>query len=123
MLTKEISWTMIPLWIDPLTHYVIVRRDLPIGLMVAQVVHAAGESSNKMPEGAHAVVLGVDSERELRDVSKKLTEFSVRHSRIVDEDHQLTAIGCEPLRDRTQIRRVVSSVPLFRGSSVVERLA
>lgn len=26
------------------THYVIVRRDLPVGRLIAQVVHAAGES-------------------------------------------------------------------------------
>lgn len=28
----------------PLTHYVIVRRDLPFGQICAQITHAAGES-------------------------------------------------------------------------------
>jgi hypothetical protein len=29
---------------EPLTHYVIVRRDLPFGVLCAQLTHAAGES-------------------------------------------------------------------------------
>lgn len=33
---------------DPLTHYVVVRRDLPLGVMAAQLVHAAGESFFKL---------------------------------------------------------------------------
>lgn len=28
----------------PLTHYVVVRRDLPVGVLLAMVAHAAGES-------------------------------------------------------------------------------
>lgn len=32
---------------DHLTHYIIVRRDLPLGVVLAQVTHAAGESYYK----------------------------------------------------------------------------
>ena len=28
----------------PLTHYIVVRRDLPFGILAAQIAHAAGES-------------------------------------------------------------------------------
>jgi hypothetical protein len=28
----------------PLTHYIVVRRDLPFGVLAAQIAHAAGES-------------------------------------------------------------------------------
>jgi len=29
---------------EPLTHYIVVRRDLPLGEVLAQLAHAAGES-------------------------------------------------------------------------------
>lgn len=29
---------------DALTHYIVVRRDLPVGVIYAQIAHAAGES-------------------------------------------------------------------------------
>jgi hypothetical protein len=33
-----------------LTHYVIVRRDLPFGTLCAQLTHAAGESFYRLPQ-------------------------------------------------------------------------
>lgn len=35
-----------------LTHYIVVRRDLPLGVMLAQVTHAAGESFYKLADVA-----------------------------------------------------------------------
>lgn len=40
---------------------------LPRGLLAAQVVHAAGESSpGDLPEGTHAVVLAAEDQQHLR---------------------------------------------------------
>jgi hypothetical protein len=36
----------------PLTHYIIVRRDLPFGQILAQVAHAAGESFALFPSSS-----------------------------------------------------------------------
>lgn len=33
---------------EHLTHYIVVRRDLPLGVLAAQVTHAAGESFYKL---------------------------------------------------------------------------
>ena len=71
--------------LDPLTHYVIVRADLPLGLLAAQVTHAAGESSpGNLPENTHAVVLGVGPER-LEDVRSRLARHRVPHRVIVED--------------------------------------
>lgn len=32
-----------------LTHYLVVRRDLPVGVLCAQLAHAAGESFHRLP--------------------------------------------------------------------------
>lgn len=37
---------------EHLTHYIVVRRDLPLGVILAQVTHAAGESFYKLAEVA-----------------------------------------------------------------------
>ncbi|UCC74923.1 MAG: hypothetical protein JSV86_10350 [Gemmatimonadota bacterium] len=104
---------------SPLTHYVIVRADLPIGLQAAQIVHAAGESVvRRVPRGTNAVVLAVPSEDALRDVSTTLTDHRVDHATIIESDPpytgQMTAIGVRPVRDRYTVRRCLSSLPLLR---------
>jgi len=53
-------------------HYVVVRQDLPLGVLCAQVVHAAGESSDRVPTGTHAVVLSVPDEAALASVAGRL---------------------------------------------------
>lgn len=43
---------------EHLTHYIVVRRDLPLGVLAAQVTHAAGESFYKLAcvaQGEHPV--------------------------------------------------------------------
>ena len=102
---------------SPYTHYVIVRRDLPIGLKVAQVVHAAGESSPRMPTGTIAVVLETEDEQGLKEVQKSLESSDIRHKSIIEGEGeyegQLMAIGLEPTRDRSRIKKVTSSLPLL----------
>lgn len=84
-------------------------------------MHAAGESVREtVPPCTHAVVLAVDSEDQLRKLSKKLEKQGVNHILIeeVDEPYtgQATAIGLEPTRDRVKIRRLTSSLPLLRDT-------
>ena len=102
---------------DPVTHYVLTRGDLPLGVLAAQVTHAAGESSpGKLPAGTYAVVLSATPEQ-LKSLSERLTDAGVRHRTIIEHDGdlagQVTAIGVEP-RPRSELRRWFSSYPLLR---------
>jgi hypothetical protein len=65
------------------THYCIVRKDLSRGLLAAQLVHAAGESSpGNLPENTAAVVLAVPGESELLAVEQTLQTRAVPHRAI-----------------------------------------
>jgi hypothetical protein len=106
---------------EVLTHYVVVRTDLPVGIIAAQVVHAAGESSpGQLPDGTFAVVLAAPSEGSLSDIACRLTVAGVPHVQVREPDApycgQLMAVGLEPA-PRWVGRRWLSGVPLFRGST------
>lgn len=94
-----------------------MRKDLPIGLLAAQVVHAAGESSDRVPPGTYAVVLSVPDEQHLLKVEKYLKDKGITHTAIRENGHalqgELTAIGIEP-RKRSELFRHFSSLPLLR---------
>jgi hypothetical protein len=89
-----------------------VRGDLPTGLKVANAVHAAGESSDRVPKGTIAVALEVGSEIELRGLSHRLTLAGIAHVTIVESEGlyagQAMAIGIEPTEDRLSVRRLTS---------------
>jgi len=76
------------------------------------------------PPGTNAIVLSVSSERELRQIAKKLSLTGVKHTLIQEVDPpyagQCTAIGVVPLIDRSIIKPIVSKLPLLR--SVQERV-
>lgn len=101
----------------PKTHYVIVREDLPKGVLAAHVAHAAGESG-PAPPGSIAVVLGVPNEAELRAIAARLTALDVPHVLIRENagifDEQATAIGVNPTHDRKRVGKAVSSLRLVR---------
>jgi len=72
-----------------LIHYTIVRRDLPLGVVCAQLVHAAGESAAlyKSPTGrpfggSIAVVLEVKNEAALGKAVQLLFEHNIPHIRV-----------------------------------------
>lgn len=101
---------------NPLTRYVVVRRDLPHGLQAAQIVHAAGESaSQRLPPGTFAIVLSVEGPSEL-EAQARLGARNVRHTLIRENDPpysgQATAIGVEPAH-RSVLRRHFSALPLL----------
>ena len=51
----------------------ILRRDLPHGLQVAQAIHAAGESSpGNLPDGTYAIALAVADEPSLLREAERL---------------------------------------------------
>ena len=89
-----------------LYHYIIVRRDLPLGTLAAQLTHAAGESAAIYErciwkfDGATAVVLEVRDEAKLLDVMYLLRDNGIQHVRINEDsppyDGALMAIGVVP---------------------------
>lgn len=101
-----------------LTHYVVVRADLPRGVQAANLVHAAGESSpGNLAEGTNAVVLTTPDEASLYALACRLERLGVRFVRVVepDEPHNgaLMALGLTPV-PREEVRRHLSSLPLLR---------
>jgi hypothetical protein len=105
--------------INHLTHYVLVRADLPRGIQSANLVHAAGESSpGELPEGTFAVVLAVANEHALSVLADQLETAAIAHVKIREPDAPycgaLMAIGIVPVADRKEVRRIVSSLPLLR---------
>ena len=102
----------------------IVRTDLPIGVIAAQLVHAAGESSpGNLPEGTYAIVLAVPDESALREVRASLTLSGLSWRAIYEPDEpwngQMMAIGVAPVL-RSIGRKTLSCLPLFRGSTFTD---
>jgi len=110
---------------------VIVREDLPRGVLAAQLTHAAGESAalwsslrdgagpgRTLPENTHAVVLAVPNERALLAVADRLSARSIVYTLIREPDAPFhgegTAIGLAPVSDRREVRRALSNLPLLR---------
>jgi len=103
---------------EPLTHYVVVRADLPRGIQAANLVHAAGESSpGDLASGTHAVVLTTRDELELQRLAARLEAAGVALVRINEPDAPwdgaLMALGLRPAR-KEDVRRLLSSLPLLR---------
>jgi hypothetical protein len=101
----------------PKTHYVIVRDDLPKGVLAAHVLHAAGESG-PAPPGSIAVALAVANEAELIRVAGRLDAHRIAYVLIREDagpfDGQVTAIGIPPTTDRSAIRKATSDLRLVK---------
>lgn len=94
-----------------------MRQDLPLGLLAAQVTHAAGESSpGNLPDGVHAVALGCSVES-LAALEQRLQNACIEHKAIREDaapyEGQLMAIGIPPCY-RDEVKKYVSSLPLLR---------
>lgn len=92
---------------EELAQYIVVRRDLPLGTMLAMVAHAAGESygafvqkHGSLDEPVTVVVLGVRNEERLRGVARRLQRDQVRHAIFEESDEpfggQLMALASWP---------------------------
>lgn len=104
-----------------LHHYIIVRRDLPVGAQLAQACHAAGESPGPRPApGTTVVVLHAADEHHLRLIQDRLLKAGLAFGTVIecddDEDYpgQLMSIGLAPVTDRSAVRKVLSSLPLAK---------
>ena len=103
----------------PLTHYCILRGDLPRGVLAAQLIHAAGESSpGDLPKNTFAVALSAKSESHLGFIEQKLQRLNIPHHAIREPDEPwcgaLMAIGIPPVEDRELIKKATSSLPLLK---------
>lgn len=102
----------------PITQYIVVRADLPLGMIAAQVAHAAGHGSERHPPETHVVVLQVPNEKALLKISERLVRAEVAQTLIIETDlpynGQAMAIGCELVRDRSAAQSCLSSLPLLR---------
>ncbi len=101
-----------------MTHYIIVRSDLPLGFLAAQVTHASGESSpGNLPKATNAVVLSVATEADLMDLAARLSAAGVPHVLIEEPDApwngQATAIGLVPTVDKAALRAILGKLPLL----------
>jgi peptidyl-tRNA hydrolase len=98
-------------------HYCIIRKDLPLGVLAAQLVHAAGESAGVVPANTHAVVLSVPNEASLLQLEQALISQKILHSAIRERDPPwngaLMAIGLPP-QPKTNIKRLLQKLPLLR---------
>lgn len=102
-----------------LTHYCIVRADLPRGVLAAQLIHAAGESSaGRVPKGTTAVVLAARDEAHLSSLERRLLRLRIDHRAIREPDPPyhgaLMAIGLAPVDDRALVRRVTGRLLLLQ---------
>lgn len=97
-----------------LTHYIIVRRDLPLGVVTAMVTHAAGESAVLYQDEydgrfreCRAVVLESANEADLLKAEAKLQRHGVQYVGIVESGEiykdQLMAIGLVPTHPETHV--------------------
>lgn len=97
-----------------LTHYIIVRKDLPLGVLAAMVTHAAGESAvlYQNPEDgrfrrARAVVLEAVNELALQDVSRRLEKLGIQRVEIVESgpiySGELMAVGVVPTESQSVV--------------------
>lgn len=103
---------------DPLTHYILVREDLPVGNIAAQIAHAAGESSpGHLPPGTYAIVLALPNERALVKEADRLRRLGIAYHAVFEADPpyegQLMALGLAPAR-RSALHRHLSSLPLLK---------
>jgi hypothetical protein len=101
---------------------VIVRADAPVGVQLAQTIHAAGQSA-QLPDAAAAspptvaVALAAPPD-ELAVLARALAAAGVRHVLVHEPDDPwrgaLMAIGVVP-SPRAVVRRLVAHLPVVRG--------
>lgn len=98
-----------------------------MGVLAAQLVHAAGESSpGDLPPHTTAVVLAARDRTHLEMIEVKLLRLGVPHVAIREPDepwcNELMAIGVVPMdKGNKQLRRVTSQLPLLRERHDVQQ--
>ncbi|KAI9594002.1 peptidyl-tRNA hydrolase II domain-containing protein [Syncephalis fuscata] len=119
--------------LEPLTMFVIVRKDLvknlewPIGAVMTQACHAATAAlweTRHLPEtiaytddlvNMHKVVLETKSLATLETVCEKLTALQIQHYRWVEQpENILTCIATQPTR-RSILQEAIKKCQLWRN--------
>jgi len=83
--------------------YVLVRKDLPPNQQAVQACHAAIEAARTIlpahAEHPHLALLGVKSERQLKNVCEQLQQHDIAYQSFREPDigNALTAIATAPL--------------------------
>lgn len=99
-----------------LTHYIIVRKDIPLGVVAAMITHVAGESGALYQDsydgrfrGARAVVLAVENELDLYKAGAYLFKHEIQFVDMKEHggpyDGQYMAIGLVPIESETVVGR------------------
>jgi len=87
-------------------------------LQAANIVHASGESSPRVPSGCIAVALHADGAAHVACLAARLEEHDIHHVVVVEGEGryrgQRMAIGIEPTEDRDLVRKVVGALPLVK---------
>lgn len=102
-----------------ITHYCVIRQDLPRGVLAAQLIHAAGESAGGvLPTSTIAVALAARDEAHLVTIEQQLRRLAIPHRAIREPDPPwngaLMAIGIAPVCDRAAVSRVTGALGLLR---------
>lgn len=99
----------------PLTHYIIIREDLPSNIALVQAIHAASESG-PTKKGDYAIALAAIDEPHLEQIESQLISHNIPHISIREPDEpycgQIMAIGLVPVQERKSVRRVVGKLKL-----------
>lgn len=93
---------------------------MPLGVVCAQVTHAAGDSAvgfslQRWYQGpVTAVVLGVRDEKQLKYYWRRLEKAEISHTLVVEDAGpfagQATAIGVMPTEDREKVFKVLKKL-------------
>lgn len=101
--------------------YLITRKDLTVGQALAQTNHALSQFAYEKPlefrewveKSNYIVILSVDNEEQLKEITNKLIGKDIEFSKFTesDLDDQLTAIAISAVYS-DDINRMFSSLPL-----------
>jgi len=90
-------------------------------MMVAQTVHAAGESARlapELPDNTHAVVLSVPDEVSLLEIEAELLQAGIPHKTIREPDSPYggaaTCLGIMPMSRSKPLRKLLGGLPLLK---------
>ncbi|KAK7080565.1 peptidyl-tRNA hydrolase domain-containing protein 1 [Halocaridina rubra] len=118
-----------------LVQYVVVRTDLittlawPLGAVIAQACHASTavahlyREDNNMQrylmdlDNMHKVVLGIESEEKLRNLSEKLEESAVDHKLWIEQPENIpTCLVTKPY-PKEEVSKLFKKLKLFKVDS------
>ena len=87
-----------------------------MGVIAAQLVHAAGETGPTLP-GTHAIVLSAKDEKHLLKIEHQLSRSKIKYHSVREPDSpwngELMAIGLHPTSDRAMLKPITKRLRLL----------